>query len=293
MKKSQIPNPKSQGKIPNSPPKADPPQGDKPQIPMGKKPKIGIFKYSCCAGCEFQLIYFQKHILETLGAGEIVNCTMWQSGGAEEGPFDVALVEGAITEEWQAAQLKRVRKASRCLIAIGSCAVCGGIPAIKNTSMESDVEKRVYSDRSVIHSGIARPISQLVEVDGAVRGCPMGERDLAELVTSLLLGKRPDFLEYCVCVECKLKGTICVLTAYGEPCMGPVTAAGCGALCPSRERPCYSCWGPMQDANAKALAVRFKEMGLSREDVFRKFTEFGEPAEEFNLSPNGAAKRAH
>lgn len=251
---------------------------------QAKKPRIGIFKYSCCAGCEFQLIYFQKHILETLGAVDIVYCRMLQSGGSEDGPFDVALVEGAITEEWQAAQLKRVREASRYLIPIGSCAVCGGIPAIKNTSMKSDVEKRVYADRSGIHSAAARPIAQLVEVDGAVKGCPMGERDLTELVISLLLGKSPDFLEYCVCLECKLKGTICVLAAYGEPCMGPVTAAGCGALCPSRERPCFSCWGPMRDANAGALAARFREMGLSREDVFRRFTEFGEPAEEFNSS---------
>jgi coenzyme F420-reducing hydrogenase gamma subunit len=250
---------------------------------QGKKPRIGIFKYSCCAGCEFQLIYFQKHILETLGAVDIAYCRMLQSGGSEEGPFDVALIEGAITEEWQAAQLKRVREVSRYLIPIGSCAVCGGIPAIKNTSRKSDIEKRVYTDRSVIHSVEAKPISHYVEVDGAVKGCPMGERDLTELVTSLLLGKQPDFLEHCVCVECKLKGTICVLAAYGEPCMGPVTAAGCGALCPSRERPCYSCWGPMKDANAKALADQFEEMGLSREDIFRKFTEFGEPTEEFRL----------
>ena len=246
-----------------------------------KKHKIGIFKYSCCAGCEFQLIYFQKQLLETFRAVDIAYCKMLDSGGAEEGPFDVALIEGAITEEWQAAQLKRVREASAYLIPIGSCAVCGGVPAIKNTTEEMEVEKRVYGDTSRIHSMKARPVDDYVKVDGAVRGCPMGERDLTELVTSLLLNKKPDFLEYCVCVECKLKGSICVLVAYGEPCMGPVTGAGCGALCPSRGRACYSCWGPMGDANAGALADQFDRMGLSREDIFRKFTEFGEPTEEF------------
>ena len=246
-----------------------------------KKPRIGVFKYSCCAGCEFQLIYFQKHILETLDAVDIVYCKMLQSHGAAEGPFDVALIEGAITEEWQAGELKKIREASKYLVPMGSCAVCGGIPAIKNTTDELDIEKRVYKDTSVIHSVKAHPIDQYVRVDGYIKGCPMGERDLVEFVISLLLNKNPDFLEYCVCVECKLENNICALVAYNEPCMGPVTNAGCGALCPSHNRACYGCWGPMKDANAGALASRFEEMGLSKGDILRKFTEFGEPANEW------------
>jgi len=245
-----------------------------------EKPKIGIFKYSCCAGCEFQLIYFQKNILETLGAVDILYCKMLQSGGIEEEPLDVALIEGTITEAWQAAQLKKIREISKHLIPIGSCAVCGGIPAIKNISQELEVEKRVYQDTSLIHSLKAHPVDHYVKVDGYVKGCPMGERDLTELVISLLLNKRADLLEYCVCVECKLKNNICLLVAYHQPCMGPVTNAGCEALCPSNNRACYGCWGPMKDANAKALAEQFKKMGLSSEDIFRKFTEFGEPTEE-------------
>ena len=246
-----------------------------------KKPKVGIFKYSCCAGCEFQLIYFQKHVLEVLGAIDVIYCKMLRSGGKAEGPFDVALIEGAITEEWQASQLKRVREASRYLIPIGTCAVCGGVPAIKNTRDELDVEKDVYEDLSVIHSVKSHPVDHYVKVDGYVRGCPMGERDCTELVVSLLMGKSPNFLEYCVCVECKLAGNICVLVAYNQPCMGPVTNAGCGALCPSRNRGCYGCWGPMKDANAGALAREFKIRGLSAGDIYRKFTEFGQPADEW------------
>jgi coenzyme F420-reducing hydrogenase gamma subunit len=245
------------------------------------KPRIGVFKYSCCAGCEFQLIYFQKHILETFGAVDIIYCKMLQSGGVEEGPFDVALIEGTLTEDWQATQLKKIREVSKYVIPIGSCAVCGGIPAIKNSVDELDVESAVYNDTSVIHSMKAHSIDQYVKVDGYLKGCPIGARDLTELVISLLLEKEPNFLEYCVCVECKLKHNICVLIAYNEPCMGPVTNAGCGALCPSHNRGCYSCWGPMKDANSKALAEKFKIMGLSKEDIYRKFTEFGEPKEEF------------
>jgi sulfhydrogenase subunit delta len=245
------------------------------------KARVGVFKYSCCAGCEFQLIFFQKHILETFGVADILYCRMLQSGGIEEGPFDVALIEGTITEEWQAEQLRRIRAVSRYVIPIGSCAVCGGVPAIKNTEQEYVVQSRVYADTTKVHSVRAHSIDQYVPVDGYVRGCPMGERDLVELVTSLLLGKRPDFIEHCVCYECKLKYNICVLVAYGWPCMGPVTNAGCGALCPSHNRACYGCWGPMKDANAKALADQFSRMGISQEDIYRRFTEFGQPTVEW------------
>jgi coenzyme F420-reducing hydrogenase gamma subunit len=250
---------------------------------MDKKTRIGIFKYSCCAGCEFQLIYFQKHILEVMGAVDVVYCQMLQSGGIEDGPFDVVLVEGAITENWQAEQLKKLREISKYVVAIGSCAVCGGIPAIKNTSDETTLELKVYDDLSTITSIRTEPIDHYVKVDGYVKGCPMGERDLTELVISLLLNKDANFLEYCVCVECKLKNNICVLVAYNEPCMGPVTNAGCGALCPSNNRGCYSCWGPMKDANSNALADQFMKMKVKKDDVTRKFTEFAEPKEEFKL----------
>jgi len=245
------------------------------------KAKVGVFKYSCCAGCEFQLIYFQNHVLETLNAVDVSFCRMLQSGGSEEGPFDIALIEGAITEQWQADQLKKVRSVSKYVIPIGSCAVCGGVPAIKNTDSEQEIEARVYEKTSRIHSVKAHPVDHYVKVDGYVKGCPMGVRDLTELLVSTLLNKRPDFLEYCVCVECKLKNNICVLVAYGEPCMGPVTNAGCGALCPSHNRGCYGCWGPIKDANARALADQFEKMGLSKEDITRKFTEFGQPAAEW------------
>lgn len=246
-----------------------------------KKPKIGIFKYSCCAGCEFQLIYFQKHVLKVLNSVEVTFCRMLQSGGVENGPFDIALIEGAITEQWQADQLKKVRSVSKLVVPIGSCAVCGGIPAIKNTTNEYEIQKRVYRIHPSIHSIRAHPIDHYVKVDGYIKGCPMGVHDLTEFAISALLGKRPDCLEYCVCVECKLKGNICVLVAYGEPCMGPVTNAGCGALCPSHNRGCYGCWGPMKDANSRALADQFEKMGLSKEEILLKFTEFSQPVVEY------------
>jgi coenzyme F420-reducing hydrogenase gamma subunit len=246
-----------------------------------QKPRLGFFKYSCCAGCEFQVMYFQKHLAEVLSSFDIVFAKMISSGGTPHGPFDITLVEGTITEAWQADELKTIRDQSRLLFAIGSCATVGGIPAIKATVPELEVEQRVYKDLSTIHSMRPHAIDAYVKVDGYIRGCPPGDRDLFEALTSALAGKKPDFLKHSVCVECKLKGNICVLVAYDMPCMGPVTNAGCGALCPSMNRACYSCFGPMRQANSPALAKKFQLMGMSNDDVIRKFTQFGADTIEF------------
>ncbi len=245
------------------------------------RPRVGIFKYSCCAGCQFQLIFFQEHLLETLQAVEIVYGRMERTGGRAEGPFDIALVEGAVTEAWQADELKRVRQCSRLLVPIGSCAVNGGVPAIKNRTPELTVESKVYADIGPVHSMRAAPVDQYVKVDACLRGCPMGEADLLELVSSFLLGRKPDLVDYAVCVECKIKGNTCVLISENQPCMGPVTNAGCGALCPSRGRACYACWGPLPNANGPALARQFEQMGMPPDEIVRRFTEFGYPTLEF------------
>ncbi len=246
-----------------------------------KKYRLGVFKYSCCAGCEFQLLYFQNYIVEFFRHMEVVFLKMAQNGGVEEGPFDLALIEGAVTQAEQADQLKRVRKVSRWLLPIGSCAVNGGVPAIKNRTPELEVENRVYADVSRLHSMKAQPVDAFVQVDGYIRGCPMGQGDLIEAALSLLLGKRPVFFNYAVCVECKLKDNPCVLISWNQPCMGPVTNAGCGALCPSHGRACYGCWGPMEDANAQALARQFERMGLSPDEIFCRFTQYASTKAEF------------
>jgi len=258
---------------------------------MGK-PRIGIFKYSCCAGCQFQLIYFIQHVAEILGAIDLVYGKMETESDAEDGPFDLSLIEGAITEAEQADQLKRVRRNSKYLVAFGSCATNGGIPAMKNIQPELQIETRVYQDISRIHSVKTHPIYEYVKVDAQVRGCPAGERDLYELVISLLLDRKPNMVEHCVCVECKMKGNPCLLLTENLPCMGPVTNAGCGALCPSNGRACYSCWGPMSNANSMALAQKFEDMGLPPDEIIRRFSLFGFPTYEFHMVAGEEAARS-
>ena len=238
------------------------------------KLRIGIFKFTSCAGCQFQFLYFQEHLLEVLEAVELVYFMMGKSGGLEEGPFDIALIDGAITSSEQVDQVKRIRGNSRLLVPMGACAVDGGIPSIKNRTPELEIQKRVYRDTSLIHSIKAHPVDAYVKVDAYLRGCPISEMELLELFSATLSGRRPVFKRYSVCVDCKLQGNTCLLVAKGEMCMGPVTVAGCWPLCPSNGRICYGCRGPMDDANAISLAQTFEEGGLTRDDIVRKFSQF-------------------
>ncbi len=246
------------------------------QKTSGRK-RVGFFKFTCCTGCGFELAYFQRALEETLRSFDFVFFKLASSDGAPEGPFDMALVEGAVTEPFQIIEIKKIREASKVLYAVGSCAIVGGIPAIKALSPEMEVEKAAYKEKLYGMSS-TRPhiIEDYVKVDGHIRGCPPGERDLQEALVSVLMGKEPEFIEYSVCMECKMAGNACVLVENGLPCMGPVTNAGCGARCPSRHRACYGCFGPMGQANVSALKWKFRQLGFSSEDIEKRFfTLFG------------------
>ncbi len=240
------------------------------------RPRTGFFKFTCCTGCGFELAYFQKSLEETLRSFDFTFFRLASSAGSPEGPFDLALVEGAVTEPFQIIELKKIREKSKVLYAVGSCAIVGGIPAIKALSPEIEIERAAYKERFFgLSSTRPNVIYDYVKVDGHIRGCPPGERDLEEALASVLLGKKPEFIEYSVCMECKRGGNACVLVEEGLPCMGPVTNAGCGALCPAHHRACYSCFGLMGQANVPALKGKFRKLGFSEEDIERFFTLFG------------------
>ncbi len=243
-----------------------------------KRPRAGFFKLTCCSGCGFELAYFQKNLEETLDAFDFSFFRLASSAGAPDGPFDLALVEGAVTEPFQIIELKKIRHVSKTLYAIGSCAITGGIPAIKALAPEAEVEQEAYKE-SLYRLASTRPhvVGDYVKVDGHVRGCPPGEGDLQEALASVLMGKDPEFTHHSVCMECKMADNACVLVEEGLPCLGPVTNAGCGALCPAHHRACYGCFGLMGQANVPALKGRFRELGrFSEEDIENRFfTLFG------------------
>lgn len=243
------------------------------------KPKIAVYKLSSCAGCQLEVLNLENNLLDIAGLLDIKYFVMAKRDKGE-GPFDVGFIEGAVTCGEEIEKLKRAREDCKVLVALGSCACFGGVPSIKNDSLEHEIEKKVYKNLSAIHSTKAFGIEQYVKVDAYLKGCPVSKNELVDFIKAALLGSKPYLRAHSVCMECKLNENIC-LAAEGIPCMGPVTSAGCGALCPSVSRGCEGCRGPANDSNTESLARTLKEYGLSNQDIARKFKKYAGETQQF------------
>jgi coenzyme F420-reducing hydrogenase gamma subunit len=229
------------------------------------RPRVAVFKMASCDGCQLQLLDAEQALLELAGAIEIVNFAE-ASSRIEPGPYDVTLIEGSISTPEQEDQVREIRRESTVLITIGACATSGGVQALRNaTASLHDVVRTVYPTPEYVASlANSYPVSDCVRVDLELTGCPVDRGQLLGAIGSLLRGAMPRVSTSPVCVECKRRGYVCVVVAKGEPCLGPVTRTGCGALCPAFGRGCYGCFGPAQASNnTDALGRRFVELGLS------------------------------
>lgn len=248
---------------------------------MNEKPKIAVYKMSSCAGCQLEILNLEPVLLDVLGAIELRYFVMAKRDNPP-GPYDVGFVEGAITCGEEIEKLKKARKDCAVLVAFGACACTGGLPSLKNWTPQRDTEKLVYTELDAIHSTKAYGIDEYVPVDFYLRGCPINKDELVELVKAVLLGIKPRLYTHSVCVECKLKENPCLLVTEGKPCLGAVTAAGCGAICVTCGKPCEGCRGPANDANASSLAQVFlKDLELTPDEVVRRFRKFAGNMPEF------------
>jgi coenzyme F420-reducing hydrogenase gamma subunit len=199
-----------------------------------------------------------------------------------KGPYDVSLVEGSITTPHDAERIHKVRRSSKFLVTIGACATAGGIQALRNFKNVRDFISIVYANPAYIETlNKSTAISDHVPVDFELRGCPVNKYQLVEVLRAYLNGRRPNISPYSVCIECKKRGTTCIMVSKGIPCLGPVTHAGCGAICPSYNRGCFACYGPKETPNTASMAERFHEMGVWEPDVVRAFRSFNAYAEPF------------
>ena len=205
-------------------------------------PTLAVWKFASCDGCQLTLLNCEDELLAIAGAIQIANFTE-ASREVLPGPYDISIVEGSITTPSDAARIREVREKSRVLITIGACATAGGVQALRN--FRDDLAPVVYASPQYIDSlRTSTPIAEHVRVDFELRGCPIDKRQLIEVIAAFLAGRRPNVRAHSVCVECKRAGRVCVMVAHGTPCLGPMTQAGCGALCPSVGRGCYGCFGP-------------------------------------------------
>ncbi len=242
---------------------------------MASRPTLGVFKLTSCDGCQLSLLACEDELLAVV---ENVNIQYFPEATSTlnaDGPFDLVLIEGSVSTPEHLELVHAVRARAKRVITIGACATAGGIQALRNWADVREFVKIVYAEPKYIATlATVTPVSEHIPVDFQLRGCPIDKKQLIELITALLIGRRPEIEDEAVCLECKRQGNVCVTVARGEPCLGPVTHAGCGALCPHFDRGCYACFGPREAANTTSIARLMRKDGMSDEEVVRRFRGF-------------------
>jgi sulfhydrogenase subunit delta len=246
-----------------------------------RRPKLAVWKFASCDGCQLTLLDCEDELLTVAGAVEIAHF-LEASRATVRGPYDLSLVEGSITTPHDVERIKHVRRVSKYLVTIGACANAGGIQALRNFADVEAFRSIVYAQPTYVDTlATSTPISAHVPVDFELQGCPINKRQLLEVITAFLHGGRPNISAHSVCFECKRRGTPCVMVTKGIPCLGPVTHAGCGALCPAYARGCYGCYGPMESPNTPSLAIWLNRLGVGEDGIARVFRTFNAAAESF------------
>ena len=238
------------------------------------RPTVAVWKFASCDGCQLGILDLEEDLFALVADVEIASFNE-MSSAVIAGPYDLSLVEGSITTAADADRISAVRAVSHRLVTIGACATAGGIQALRNYAQIGEFTSAVYAHPEYIETlAESRPISAFVPVDFELHGCPIDRHQLVEVIAAQLAGRRPVIPGYSVCEECKARGNLCVLVAHGTPCLGPVTRAGCGALCPAVNRGCYGCFGPADTANTTSMSRRLVELGASEKSLFRLFRTF-------------------
>jgi len=235
------------------------------------KPSIAVHKFSSCDGCQLAFLNLGEPLL---ALAELVNISHFAEAGIldEETQVDIAFVEGSIATKKDESRIQTIRDNTKYLITMGACATSGGIQALKNTQDSQDWTGAIYASPQYIDTlETVSPISNYIHVDFELWGCPVSSEQIVTTVRSLLSGVTPKDNSEKVCMQCKRKQNICTMVTQDEPCLGPVTKAGCGAICPEFGRACYACYGPAVDTNTSSLSNRFIGLGLNKTAVSNKF----------------------
>ncbi|MEV8550228.1 oxidoreductase [Streptomyces glaucescens] len=245
---------------------------------MSSAPTLAVFKLASCDGCQLTLLDCEDELLALAGRVRIAHFPE-ASSAVTPGPYDLGLVEGSVTTPDDARRIREIRAQCRVLVTIGACATAGGIQALRDFADVEEFRRTVYARPDYIETlATSTPVSAHVDVDFELRGCPIDRGQLLEVVTAFLAGRKPDVPNHSVCFQCKRRGTVCVTVAHGTPCLGPVTHAGCGAICPAYGRGCYGCFGPSGSANLSALIPLLHRDGMDDRAVERLLRTFNATA---------------
>ena len=244
--------------------------------PLLKKPKIAFFSFTCCEGCQLMFLNCEKEFPVIV---ELVNIVNFREAIDEKSDdYDIAFVEGSISKKEEVKKLKKIRERAKTVVSFGACASTGGLNALKNRFPMEEVRRVVYgknaSEHKISDTLPVRPIDSIIKVDHYIHGCPVIKEDIISTLQSLILGKTPEVWNYPVCADCKMAGNICVFEK-GMSCVGPVTRAGCKAICVTYGCVCWGCRGLVSDPNINAHRETLERYGLTRDSVLRNFDLYG------------------
>ena len=260
---------------------------------LAQRPRIAVHKFSSCDGCQLALI---NEVVSLLELNKIVDIVHFAEAGYldEYAEIDLAIIEGSINTKHDVERINIIRSKSKYVMAIGACAVSGGIQALRNftdAKQLSDWQHSVYPEATevIIKQDLptAKPISAYIKVDNEIRGCPINSGQILHAIRQILFGVEPEPEHNPVCVTCKRAGVTCVIVAKNEPCLGPVVADGCGALCPKLGRACYGCYGPAKHANISAMTGKLRELGLNEKQIRHKYHHINSQADGFKIGGGG------
>jgi sulfhydrogenase subunit delta len=236
------------------------------------KPKIGVFSFTSCEGCQLTILNLEDEILALLGHLDIVNFR--EAIDEKRDDYDVAFIEGSITRDIEVEELKEIRKHAKFVVAIGACACIGGVNAMKNLHEIEETKKTVYGDGAKHFDTLpVRRVRDVVQVDYNMNGCPIDKQEFLRVAGALLMGQVPKMPVDAVCNECKAKANVC-LYDKGEHCLGAVTREGCDAICPTYGEICIACRGFVDHPNLDSMVEVMKERGLSKKDIHNRLTQF-------------------
>jgi len=238
------------------------------------KPRVAIFDFACCEGCQLQIVNMEEEILDLINLVDVVE---WREAMSEQSTeYDIAIIEGSITRVEDEERLKQIRERSKILIALGACATIGGVNKLKNRFDLDDVKRYVYkedADQPQLNTAETKAVDEVVPVDFKIHGCPIDRAEFSYVVKCLAAGKTPEIPNYPVCVECKLRENVCRYE-YNEVCLGPITRAGCNARCPSNGFWCFGCRGLIDDPNVNAAQDVMDQYGKTIEDLKHRLVLF-------------------
>jgi coenzyme F420-reducing hydrogenase gamma subunit len=236
-----------------------------------KRPRIAVFDFTGCEGCELQLANKEETLGAFLSAVEVVDFREVSSARGDD--YDVALIEGAISRPDEVERLKTIRQRAKLLVAMGSCACFGGVNRLKNAFDLDEANREVYGD-CVKETMPTRSVGEVVAVDLQVPGCPVSKDEIERVVQHLAWDLRLPSYAYPVCLECKQRYTVCRFDV-GELCLGSITRAGCNAPCPAGGLGCWGCRGPAEAPNYEEFFALAAERGFSEQEIHDRLGFFG------------------